>query len=104
MSSKPNTPEHPKLDFLPESVIALYREIQVYHQYVFKKYANLAGLWGTPESIGILAAEVSILMNNTYNDKQIDVVCGLILKEFVVRREPKNPLSELIVPDGTVLH
>lgn len=101
---KSNTPEHPKLDFLPESVIALYREIQIYHQYVFKKYDNLAGLWGTPESIGILAAEVDILCNDAYGEKEIDRLCDLILKEFVSRRTSvaEQPLIKL--PPGSTLH
>jgi hypothetical protein len=84
--TKPNIVEHPYLDFLPESVIQLNIEVQKYHIKLFEKYSNLASLWGTPESIGILAAECNIVVDGMFDDKGIDALADLIRSRLVARR------------------
>lgn len=99
---KANTPVHDKLDFLPESVIALNREVQKFHEHLFQKYNNLASLWGTAESLGILAAEVNIVVDGTFDDVGVDALCGLIMERLVARRAgpAASAASNLILPPG----
>lgn len=103
---KQNTPDHPLLDFLPESVITLNREVALHHQHLFKKYPNLASLWGTPESLGILAAECNIAVNGSFDDTGIDALCGLIIERLVARRSPTKelPSAGLVLPPGYKPH
>lgn len=105
MTDRPNTPEHPLLDFLPESVIALNKEVSKYHTYIFKKYPNLASLWGTPEALGILAAEVNIVVDGMFDEKGVDMLSSLILDRLVKRRMPKDPGKiDIILPPGFKEH
>lgn len=101
MSDKPNTPVHPLLDFLPESVIALNMEVSKYHTHLFKKYPNLAAQWGTVEELGILAAECSIVVDGTFDEHGVDMLANLITERLVARRSPKSDAApSLILPPG----
>jgi hypothetical protein len=96
-STRPNIPVHPLLDLLPESVIQLQIEIQKHHLWMFQKHSNLASLWGTPEMIGIAAAEVGVLLDGDFNEEGIDKICEVIRSKLVASRTSKvNPM--LILP------
>jgi hypothetical protein len=97
---KPNTPDHPLLDVLPESVVQLYVELQKHHLHLFAKYPNLASLWGTPESLGILAAEVNVAVDGMFDDKGIDMLSELVRSRLVARRLGVGEI--LLPPSGTV--
>lgn len=100
-AAKPNTPVHPLLDFLPESVIELNREVSKYHGALFTKYTNLASQWGTAEALGILAAECNIVVDGTFDEHGIDMLAGLIRERLVARRSPKSDAApSLILPPG----
>lgn len=94
--------DHPLLDFLPESVIQLNREVSLYHMELFKKYPNLASLWGTAEALGILAAECNIIVDGMFDDTGVDALARLIMERLVARRLPKDPTPKLILPAGFI--
>lgn len=98
---KPNTPVHPLLDFLPESVIELNKEVSKYHGHLFAKYTNLASQWGTAEALGILGAEVMVAVDGTFDERGIDLLADLIRQRLVDRRSPKSDAApSLILPPG----
>lgn len=90
--------DHPKLDFLPESVIQLQIEVQKYHSWMFKKHPKLASFWGTPEMIGTVASEVGVVLDDLYNDKDVDRICELLRTRLVARRTPKEDQNLILLP------
>jgi hypothetical protein len=103
MSDKPaNVYEHPKLDFLPESVIALQREMQMYHKILFQKYPHLASLWGTVDMLALMAAEVNIVVDGMFDAEGVDALANLIRQRLVARRT--EVARDIILPPGVQKH
>jgi len=94
--------DDPRVDALPESIIQLYIEVQKHHPHLFKKYPELGQLWGTPESLGILAAEVNIVVDGMFDDKGVDALAELTRSRLVARRVGVSKSGLLLPPTGSL--
>ena len=98
MSDRRSSVEHPRIQMLPEGVIQLSIEVHKYHDHLFFKYIDLP-MASVVEMLTILATEVGILVEGTFDEEGIDALAEQIRVRLVARRTLKGD-STLILPQS----
>lgn len=97
MTAPINRPDHPRLAFMPESVIQLSIEVQKYHPHLFLNHIALRNA-GMVEMLSILASEVKIVVDGMFDDKGVDALAEMIRNRLVARRTVNVQNQTLILP------
>lgn len=97
MSDRISRPDHPLMQFLPEAVIQLNIEVQKHHPQLFLKHIDLRTS-GVVEMLTILATEVNILVDGSFDEDGLEALAEQIRQRLVARRTVQ--VSPLILPPG----
>ena len=100
MSDRKSSIEHPRIQMLPEGVVQLSIEVHKYHDQLFHKYIDLP-MASVVEMLTILATEVGILVEGTFNEEGIDALAEQIRTRLVARRTLKGASSLILPPSFT---
>ena len=97
MSDRKSFVNHPRVQMLPEGVIQLSIEVHKYHDQLFHKYIDLP-MASVVEMLTILATEVNILVEGTFDEEGINALAEQIRVRLVARRSLKTADPVLILP------
>ena len=97
MSDRKSSVEHPRVQMLPEGVVQLSIEVHKYHDQLFHKYIDLP-MASVVEMLTILATEVNILVEGTFDEEGIDALAEQIRTRLVARRMLKAGNPALLLP------
>ena len=100
MSDRKSSVNHPRVQMLPEGVVQLSIEVHKYHDQLFFKYIDLP-MASVVEMLTILATEVGILVEGTFDEEGIDALAEQIRVRLVARRTLHGDSTLILPPSFT---